>query len=418
MTTNARPNARAADRRTSAVLALVGGTTFVALALWLVPWHPVPGGTPAAVRPEAVFTAEQIQRAETFARTARLWSWSSLLVSLAVAAWFGFTDRGIRLARRLGGPWWLRVVLAVAALTLIGRVVTLPFAVLLRRQYLAYDLSRQSWSGFAVDQALGQLVLIVTTSVAVLVLVGCARRWQHAWPAVAGTLLGGLVLLGSFVYPLVVEPLFNSFTPLPDGSLRTSILELADKEQVRIDDVLVADASRRTTTLNAYVSGLGGTRRVVVYDNLVSDLPEAEALSVVAHELAHARHRDVLIGSVLGAAGVLVGTGVLGLTVGGLGRRRGVSMADPAVVPLLLALIAFGTLTASPVQSTISRQIETRADVDALRATSDPDAFVAMQRQLALRSLSDPTPPEWAQFWFGSHPTTLVRIAIAESTRS
>ncbi len=223
------------------------------------------------------------------------------------------------------------------------------------------------------------------------------------------------MLLGSFVYPLVVEPLFNSFTPLPDGSLRSSILELADKEQVRVDDVLVADASRRTTTLNAYVSGLGGTRRVVVYDNLVNDLPEAEALSVVAHELAHARHRDVLTGSVLGAAGVLVGTGVLGLLVGRLGRRRGVSMADPAVVPLVLALMAFGTLAASPVQSTISRQIETRADVDALRATSDPDAFVAMQRQLALRSLSDPTPPAWAQFWFGSHPTTLVRVAVARS---
>ena len=84
----------------------------------------------------------------------------------------------------------------------------------------------------------------------------------------------------------MVEPLFNWFTPLADGPLRTQILELADEEGVEVDDVLVADASRRTTTLNAYVSGFGSTRRVVVYDNLVDDLPEDQALSVVAHELA------------------------------------------------------------------------------------------------------------------------------------
>jgi STE24 endopeptidase len=218
------------------------------------------------------------------------------------------------------------------------------------------------------------------------------------------------------VYPVVVEPLFNSFEPLPNGSLRSSILRLADREGVRVEDVLVADASRRTTTLNAYVSGFGSTRRVVVYDNLVEGLPEDQALSVVAHELAHARHGDVVVGSALGAAGALAGVGLLALLVGaGPTRRR--SMADPAVVPLVLALIAIGSLLASPVQNTISRQVETRADVDALRTTRDPEAFVAMQRQLALRSLADPTPPAWSQFWFGSHPTTLTRIAIARSGR-
>ena len=180
-----------------------------------------------------------------------------------------------------------------------------------------------------------------------------------------------------------------------------------------MDDVLVADASRRTTTLNAYVSGFGGTRRVVVYDNLVEDLPEAEALSVVAHELAHARHRDVVTGSVLGAAGALFGVGLLSLVVGAMGERRRLSMADPAVVPLVLALAAVATFVASPVENTVSRQIETRADVDALETTGDSDAFVAMQRQLALRSFSDPTPPALSQFWFGSHPTSLQRIAIA-----
>lgn len=399
------------DRRTSLVVLAVGAVAFVVLAVWLVPWHPVPGGTPGPAAAGSVFSPRQIGAAEGFSSWARVWRYSSLAVSLLVACWLGFTRLGARVVERLPGPWWVRVVLTVTGLVLVGRVVTLPFAVLMHRLLLDHGLTHQSWGGFAADLVRTEAVTIVTTSVGLVVLLGCARRWQRAWPAVAGGLLAGLVLAGSFVYPLVVEPLFNSFTPLPDGPLRSQILRLADREHVHVDDVLVADASRRTTTLNAYVSGFGGTRRVVVYDNLLDDLPDDQVLSVVAHELGHARHDDVVIGSLLGAAGALAGVGLLGLVVGPLGRRR--PMGDPALVPLLLALLAIGTVLASPLENAVSRQIETRADVDALEATHDPQAFIAMQRQLSLRALADPTPPAWSQWWFGSHPTTLTRIAIA-----
>jgi len=217
---------------------------------------------------------------------------------------------------------------------------------------------------------------------------------------------------------VLVEPLFSSFTPLPDGTLRTGVLELAEAEGVHVDDVLEADASRRTTTLNAYVSGFGSTRRVVLYDNLVRDVPEDQVLSVVAHELSHARHDDVLTGSLLGAAGSVLGIGLLGMVIERRRRRaHGPEMqrtaGDPAVVPLVLALVAVASLLASPIQNGISRRIETRADVDALLATQDPQAFIEVQRQLASRSLADLTGPAWTQFWFGSHPTTRERIAIA-----
>jgi STE24 endopeptidase len=206
---------------------------------------------------------------------------------------------------------------------------------------------------------------------------------------------------------LLVEPLFNRFTSLPDGSLRSQVLALAEAEGVRVDDVLVADASRRTTSLNAYVSGYGSTRRVVLYDTLVEDVPEDQALSVVAHELAHARHDDPLVGTLLGAAGVLVGVGLLGLMIGG-------SASDPRRVPRVLALLAVAMLVSSPVQSGISRVIETRADLDALAATEDPDAFVGLHRRLALRSLADPSPPRWSQWFFGTHPTVLDRIGMVD----
>lgn len=396
---------------------LAGAVAFVVLAALLVPWEPVPGGMPAPVAARDYFDADHLAEAESLARVARLWSWSSLALGLAVACWLGFGRRGARLVGRLPGPWWLVVVLAVAGLSLLGRVVTLPFALLLHEEYVEHGLSTQSTGPFLVDLAKGEGVTVVASSLVVLVLVGCARRWRRAWPAVAGGVLGALVLAGSFAYPVLVEPLFNSFTSMPDGPLRSEILALADREGVAVDDVLVADASRRTTTLNAYVSGIGSTRRVVVYDNLVEGLPDDQALSVVAHELAHARHDDVLVGSALGVAGTVSAVGLLGLLLGSgrTGGRR--SMADPRVVPLVLALAALATLASAPVQNTVSRRIEIRADVDALHATEDPGAFVGMQRQLALRSLNDPTPPAWSQVVFGSHPTVLQRIALAESLR-
>jgi STE24 endopeptidase len=331
-------------------------------------------------------------------------------MSLLVACVLGFSRVGARLVDRVRGPWWWRVVVAVVALTVVGALATLPFAVLLRRRVLAYGLSDQPWGGFAVDLLKGLAVEVVATSIVLVVLVGVARRWPRAWPAVAGLLLAGLVMLGSFVYPLVVEPLFNHFEPLPDGELRTRIMALADEEGVHVDDVLVADASRRTTTLNAYVSGFGSSRRVVLYDNLLKDEDEPQILAVVAHELGHAHHDDVLTGSLLGAAGALLGAGLLGLLVGDVG--------DPRRVPRLLALMAVATLLASPVQNGISRRIETRADVDSLRATDDPAAFAELQKELARKSLADPTPYAWSQFWFGSHPTTLQRIALAQRFES
>ncbi len=389
------------------MVAVVGAVAFAALFWWLVPTDPVGHAvTPASAAD--VFSPAEIARAESFSRWARVWGWGSLVVSLAVACWLGFSAAGARVVDRLPGPHWLVVVLAVAGFELVGRLVTLPFAIALQRLRLDVGLSTQSWGGWARDVAVSQAVVLVPTALGLLVLVAAASRWRRAWPAVVGVGLAGFVVVASFVYPLLVEPLFNRFEPLPDGSLRSQVLALADQEGVAVDDVLVADASRRTTSLNAYVSGFGSTRRVVLYDTLVEDAPEEQTLSVVAHELAHARYDDPLTGALLGAAGALVGVGLLGVLIGG-------STSDPRRVPRVLAVLAVAMLVSSPVESGISRLIETRADVAALAATSDPRSFVDLHRRLALRSLADPSPPRWSQWFFGTHPTVLERIGLAES---
>jgi STE24 endopeptidase len=383
------------------------GLVLVVLAAVWVPWDPVPGGPLVPPDPAELFTPAEIARAEHLSAWARLWSWSGLVVGLVVACVLGFTRLGPRLVARLRGPRWLVVVQAVAAVLVIGRLLTLPFSFARHRLLVEAGLSTQGPPAWLGDVAKAELVHVLVVAAVVLLLVACAGRWARAWPVVAGGLLAALTFAASYAYPLVVEPAFNSFTSLQAGSLRDDVFDVAEQEGVVVDDVLVADASRRTTTLNAYVSGVWGSRRVVLYDNLVEEVPPDEVLAVVAHELAHARHDDVLTGTALGAVGAAWAVGLLALL---LRRRR---LDDPTVVPWLLAMVAIGTLVSTPVQSTISRQVEMRADVDAVKATGDPAAFEEMQVVLAKRSLADPTPPAWSQLVFGSHPTVLERVALA-----
>lgn len=413
---------RALTDRTVGLALVVAGLLLVAwLATVLVPWHAVPGGAPDPVPDLRVFTTAEIDRAEAWARLGRLISWSSLAISLAVASWLGFTSRGARLLGRLALPWWSAVVALTFMVIGIGRLATLPVSLMAWQQRTRVGLTEQPLSGLLRDVAVGFAYEVALSAVVLLVVIGIARLLPRAWPAVVALVGSVLVVGSSYLWPVLVEPAYNTFEPLHDPALERGIQQLAAREGVDVDEVLVADASRRTTTLNAYVSGFGDSRRVVLYDTLLQELDRPEVLAVVGHELAHARHGDVETGTVLGVGGTVVGVGLLALLLGApaVRRRAGVTgIADPRAVALLLALGAWGTLLVAPLENGVSRQLETRADVDALKATGDPVAFVRMQRALAVTSLADPTPPALSQWWFGSHPTVLERIALGEQRGS
>jgi STE24 endopeptidase len=403
---------------------LAGLAALGVLALLLVPWQWVPGEQIRPVGAEDVFSTAEIARAEGFSGFVRRLGHAATAVSLLVSFVLGLSPAGSRLyrlvARLLPSPGTrvLRLPLVVLLCLLAGQAATLPFALAGRRRRLAEGLTHQDLAGWLADRGLSLLVSWLTATLLVGLVVGCARRWPRRWFLPAGLAAAAAVFAGSLLYPVLVEPMFNRFTPLADGSLRASLLDLAEREGVEVDEVLVADASRRTTTLNAYVSGLAGTRRVVVYDTLVADAPEAEVRAVVAHELAHARRHDVLLGTSLGALGAFVGMGVLALVLDrpGITRRAGVrGPGDPAAAALVLSLVVVGSFLVSPLENVVSRAIEARADVGALEATGEYDAFRALQRTLALRSLADPEPPALSRIWFASHPTVLQRVALADA---
>jgi STE24 endopeptidase len=413
---------RAGARAALLVAAVLGAALLVVLVVvppWTLLAEPAGGRTP--VDPSTVLPPEVLQRAESFAAALRPASLTSLVLGLLVSAVLGLTPLGAGLvhavARPLGGGRAAQVLLGSAAVVVVGRLATLPvsaYAEVLRHRY---GLSTRSWGLWLRDVAVSTAISAAVTALALAGFLWLVRRAPHTWWAWAAGVAAGFVVVGSFLYPVVIEPAFNRFEPLPAGELRTRLLDLAEENGTPVQDVLVSDASRRTTALNAYVSGFGSTRRVVLYDTTLERLPEDGVASIVAHELGHVVHRDVLTGTLIGALGSGAAVALSGwlLSWTPLLRRVGAqSPADPAVVPLVLLLLSVGGLLSTPVQNLVSRLVETRADLRALELTGDAGAFVDMQRQLSATNLSDPDPPGAWHWFFGSHPTAAQRIAFAQ----
>jgi STE24 endopeptidase len=380
---------------------------------------------PPAADPLAAFTEDEVQACVDFAKPRQRWGLAGYGTDLAVLAALALSAPGravVAAVAGLAGGWAPgRVVLAVVAVVAVRAGVGLPFSVRAYRQDARAGLATQRLGGFLRDWAKARAVGLVLVGLPVTALVLGARWRPPGWPLVAAAAAVLLVLALAVAGPVLIEPLFNRFRPLEPGALRARLLELAAAMGVPVRDVLVADASRRTTRVNAYVSGLGRTRRVVVYDTLLASAAGStgaadEVALVAAHELAHVRHRDVLWGTLgsaaLAAVSVLAVVALFDLE----GVRAGLAvtgLADPLAVPGLLLLAALGGLLAAPVASAISRWAEARADWVALEVTRDPVTAVAVERRLALENRADLRPNRLLVALFASHPVTMARIAQA-----
>jgi STE24 endopeptidase len=311
-------------------------------------------------------------------------------------------------------------VLGGLAVLLAGQLAGLPLAAWRHAVLADYQLSTQGWRGWALDRLRGYAVCGLLGAVGLAGFFTLTRLFPRWWWAVAAAGAAGLIGLLTFAFPVLVEPVFNRFTPLAPGPLRGELLGMARRDGVPVRDVLVADASRRTRAVNAYVSGLGPTRRLVIHDTLLAEAPPEQVASVVAHELAHARFRDVATGTLLGglgAAALVVAIYLLG-SWGGLLRAAGVSSIDqPPAVGLLLAVAVVAGLLTGPVQALLSRNLEARADAHALALTRDPATFAAVQARLSGANLLDPDPPRWERRLVATHPSTVERIAAARAWR-
>ena len=366
------------------------------------------------------FTPEQIERSRAYKREVRPLRLASTVLGLAVPLVLGLTPAGAGLVRAAGdvggGGWVATALLGSVALSLLGLVIRIPLSMWSETVSRRWGLSKRGWGLFAADTAKGFVIGAVLTAAAVGGFYLLLRHAGGAWWVWAALAAAALAVLGSFVMPVLIEPLFNKFKPLPDGPLRVRLMALVEQSGVRVKEILVSDSSRRTTAANAYVSGFGKTRRLVVWDTTTDSLETDEVAAIAAHELGHAARRDVLVGTVFGAVGAALGVAVLAaalhwsplLDAAGVHRA-----ADPRSQALLRAVLVVIGLLGEPWGLAYSRYIEGRADGYALDLFRDPDTIVNMERALAVQNIADLSPRRWEVLMRYTHPPIPERIAHA-----
>ena len=370
---------------------------------------------PAPVHAQQYFTAFQLERAEDFRGLQRVLGLAGLAIelgTLAVLVWR--PPRGMM--RRLEARPLVGGAAAGAGISLVLVATGLPIAAWMRARALDVGLATQSWPDWVVDVLKAAGIGAVTAAVGGLVAMVLVRRFPRHWWAPGAVLVVAYGFVTIWLYPILIDPVFNRFDPLPKGKLRSEVLQLADRAGVDVGQVYRVDASRRTSAANAYVIGLGHSKRVVLYDNLIEDFKAAEVRTVVAHELGHQKHDDLVRGLAWLALVAPAGTFLAQALAERFAGRR--PLGTPAALPAIALAIALAGLGLGCASNALSRRVEASADSFALRMTDDPKDFIAFQHRISVQNVGDPDPPGLFHVLFDTHPTTLERIGAGVAFRS
>ena len=372
------------------------------------PWRPPAPALEAAAR--AHWDEHTIERGREFRSKGyslfflREGTQGVILVALVALGAHRFLRR-LPFQGTIGAP-----ALALVAGSVLIDVLSMPFGLASLANRREYGLSTQSLALWFLDFAKGIGIGIVLTFVAGLILFWLVSRFPRWWPVLATIATGVCGVIVAWLVPLVIAPLFNTFTPLSDAALRDRLLDLARRGGVPAKEVLVTDASKRTLTVNAYFSGFGPSRRIVVYDTLIDTLTPEQAGLVMAHEVGHWHHSHIAKGVLLGT----LGAGLAFALAKILFARVGVGN-DPAIAPIVLLLVWALFLIAMPIENAISRAFEQEADEFAIELSDDPATHITVEETLARKNLADVVPPPMIEALLFTHPPVLDRIALGEA---
>ncbi|MGH9245633.1 MAG: M48 family metallopeptidase [Acidimicrobiales bacterium] len=364
------------------------------------------------------FSSDELERARRYQRPLTVLRLGRSGLKLVVVAAFVLGQIGPRLVDGLGGGGWVAgLVVVFLALQLANLAYDVPLDAWVDLVYdRRWGLSTQTGRGLAADEVKSFLVGLVLGTVVLVPLYAVVRATDWWWLWGWALVVAFSVVVG-FLFPVVVAPIFNRFSPLEDDTLAARIRAVADRAGAAISAVQVADASRRSRRDNAYVAGLGRTRRIVLFDTLLEHPPEVVE-QVVAHEIGHWRLRHIarqlplaagLMLIVFAGLRMLEGSEWL-LDVAGLDPERG--FGDPASLPLLMLASQSGLLVVGLVTRWVSRAFERQADLEALEVLRAPDELIAMHRRLHVKNLADLDPGPLKRI-MATHPPAAERMAFA-----
>jgi STE24 endopeptidase len=368
------------------------------------------GPDPLPVEARAYFSPAQIEKADAF-RGGQLWIFvGQSVVGLAVLALI--VRRPPERLMRIRRPVAAGAAVA-AAISVATGVAALPLSAVARERAKDVGLVTQDWTGWVGDRAKSQAIAAGFAALGGAALVFGMRRFGTRWWIPGAVVVVAFGAVTTYAAPVVLDPLFNDFERLPRGELRSDVLDLARRAGVDVGEVYEMDASRRTTAANAYVTGLGHTKRVVLYDTLVEDFTTAETNMVVAHELGHVHYHDVRNGLIWLAIVAPFGTWAVAVLAERLAPRG--ASPGPRAVPAVALSLALVVPVLTMISNQLSRDVERRADAFSLELTRDPETFIDFERRIAVKNVSDPDPPAVSSFLLRTHPTTLQRIGQGEA---
>jgi Zn-dependent protease with chaperone function len=351
---------------------------------------------------------------------------AGIAVGFAVPALVYFSGLAAALrtrAERIARFWPLAAALFVAVYLVLEWMLSLPFAYWAEfaRQH-AYGMSNQSLGQWLSESAIGLGVTVVIAALFFWVPLLLIRRLPRAWWLATGALCVPFLALVLFVQPVWIDPLTDDFGRMRDAQLEQRILGLAERAGIDGARVYEVAKSADTKRLNAYVTGFGATKRIVLWDTLLAKLTPEQALVVMGHEMGHYVLRHIVLGIFVYSAILTLGLGALHLAAGAVLKRGGAGrgargLADPAALPLLLALAAPLGVAIAPLAFAFSRHQEHEADRFALEVTRDnracASAFVAMQSA----NLGYPRPDPWVVWLRSTHPSIGERVDFCNGYR-
>jgi STE24 endopeptidase len=363
----------------------------------------------------AYFSHAELTRARDYASGQRLLLVGSLVAEGAVLVLLatGRPAATRRVLGRLGERPVLGGAAAAAGISVVIAVVTVPFGIWGHERSVDVGLSTQSLGGWVSDWAKGTAIAAVLAGLVGTAALALMRRFGRRWwiPGSVGVVIGAAVM--TWLAPVVLAPLFNKFDELPPGPVRSQVLTLAQRAGVDVGEVDRVDASRRTTGINAYVTGLGSTKRVVLYDTLMDDLTPAQRGAVVAHELGHVHGNDIPRGLLFVAIVTPLALIFVSGMAGAIAGRERAEPGTPSFLPAFALAIAATSLVINIAGNQLSRAVEAHADTFSLQITNDPRGMIGLQQRLTDSNIGDPHPPGVFTFLFGTHPPAIDRIGAA-----
>ncbi|SMB98739.1 STE24 endopeptidase [Thermanaeromonas toyohensis ToBE] len=366
------------------------------------------------------FTSLDVERARRYQQVMRFSSLLAYLAKTGLLLWLWWSGRAAALSsgalRWSGQRYYLAAGLFFISIWLLLKAVNFPFAfysgfILQHR----WGFSTQTLASWWVDYIKASGIDLLLSGTGTLLFFWSTGRWPFTWWVAAGLFFAVWLLVETFLWPVVLAPLFNRFEPLKEGPVKSMVVALSERAGLKVKEVWVMDASRRTTKANAYFTGLGKTKRIVLYDNLLRDYSPEEVEAVVAHEMAHWKKGHIVKGLLWGMVGGFIFFvllyDILRLTAPGEiipGRPY-----PPHFLVITLVFLQLISFLAQPVENAFSRRQEAEADRVALELTRNPSVMVELHVDLARRNLQEVAPSAFIEWLTYSHPAPWRRIEAA-----